>query len=96
MVSPNETTTMKLNANALGLAVGMTGILFYVLCMLLMWIGGADVTATFFNSLLHGLDVHEVMRMSVPAGETVMGLILTFVLGWLGGYFIALLYNRFS
>ncbi len=87
---------MKLSANALGLAFGLTALIYYLLCMLLMWVGGAEVTATFFNSLLHGLDLHSVMRMQVPLAETLMGLILTFVLGWLAGYFVAIIYNRFS
>lgn len=87
---------MKLKASALGYAFGLTVVFYYLLCMLLMWMGGAEVTATFFNSLLHGLDVHSVMRMRVPLGETLMGLILTFMLGWLAGYLVAVLYNRFS
>ncbi len=87
---------MKLQANAFALATGLVAVLYYILCMLLMWIGGKEVTVAFFNSLLHGLDVASIVRMNVPLPETLLGLVLTFVLGWLGGWLIATSYNRFA
>jgi hypothetical protein len=47
----------------------------------------------FFNSLLHGLNVESILKTSVPAGEVVLGLITTFILGWFAGVLIAGFYN---
>jgi len=82
-----------INSNKLGLALGSTGVLFYLGCMLLMLIAGKEGTTWFFNSILHGLDVTNVAQMGVPIGQTVTGIIITFVLGWLGGYLVGTIYN---
>lgn len=82
-----------LSIKKLGLAVGSTGAIFYLGCMILMLVAGTKGTALLFNSLLHGLDVEPVIRMGVPFGETVIGLVLTFILGGIAGALIALIYN---
>jgi len=80
-----------------GLAFGVTGVLLYFGCILLMLTVGRDGTIQFFNSLFHGLDVAPISRMNVPIQEVIMGIVQTFVLGWLIGACIAGVYNfRFS
>jgi len=76
-----------------GLAVGSTGVLLYLGCILLMLTVGRDGTIQFFNNLLHGLDSSSIIRMNVPIAEVLMGLIQTFVLGWLIGASVAGIYN---
>ncbi len=82
-----------INSKKLGIALGTTGVIFYIGCMLLMLIVGQTGTTWFFNSLLHGLDVSSISRMSVPAVQTIVGIILTFGLGWLTGFLIGTFYN---
>ena len=82
-----------INSNRLGLALGLTGVILYLACMCLMLIAGQDGTTWFFNSVLHGLDVSSVSRMSVPFGQTIVGIILTFGLGWVSGFLIGTFYN---
>ena len=82
-----------INSKKLGLALGTTGVILYLGCMLLMLVAGESGTIWFFNSVLHGLDVSEVSRMNVPGGQTVAGSLITFVLGWLGGYLTGTIYN---
>lgn len=77
----------------LGNAVGTTGVLFYLGCVLLMTIGGEKFSIFFFNSILHGLDTTNVIRMHIPVWESAVGIVLTFILGWLFGTGIALIYN---
>ena len=84
---------MKLNVKKLGFATGLTGALLYLGCMLIMLTLGQDGTIKLFNSLLHGLDVTSVARMDVPIVESLVGIVLTFILGWLIGACIASLYN---
>ncbi len=83
----------KLNVKKLGLAIGLTGVLLYFGCMILMTTVGHDGTVKFFNSLLHGLDVSTVIRMEIPLWEAGIGIVQIFILGWLTGACIAAIYN---
>jgi len=42
---------------------------------------------------MHGVDVTSIMRWDMPWWETALGVIETFVLGWLFGGLIAGCYN---
>ena len=82
-----------LSIKKLGMAVGTTGAVLYIGCIILMVSVGREGTIFFFNSLLHGLDVEPIIRMSVPPMDALFGLIQTFILGWLVGALIAAIYN---
>ena len=77
----------------LGMATGLTGALLYLGCMVVMFTVGREGSVKFFNSLLHGLDVSTVIRMDIPLWEACLGIVQTFILGWLIGACIASLYN---
>lgn len=83
----------RINIKKFGLAFGLTGALLYMGCILLMATVGHDGTVKFFNSLLHGLDVTSIVRMDVPLWEAGIGIVETFILGWLVGACIAGFYN---
>lgn len=85
-----------INVKKFGFAVGLTGAFLYVGCVLVMGTVGHDGSVKFFNSLLHGLDVSAILRMDVPLWEAVVGIIETFVFGWLVGACIAGFYNAVS
>jgi hypothetical protein len=82
-----------INVKKFGLAFGLTGALLYLGCALAMITVGHAGTVKLFNSLLHGLDVSLVIRMDVPLWEAGIGIIETFILGWLIGACIAGFYN---
>ena len=82
-----------INIKKFGLAFGLTGALLYMGCIVLMATVGHAGTVKFFNSLLPGLDVSTVVRMDVPLWEAGIGIIETFILGWLVGACIAGFYN---
>lgn len=84
-----------INVKKFGLATGTTGALLYLGCALVMATVGHDGTIKFFNSLLHGLDVSTIVRMHVPLWEAGIGIVETFILGWLIGACIAGFYNAF-
>lgn len=88
-----EKNMEKLSIKRLGLAVGSTGALLYLGCILLMVTVGREGTIWFFNSLLHGLDTTSIIRMDVPFWQALLGIVQTFILGWLIGAVIALVYN---
>ncbi|HMQ04357.1 MAG TPA: DUF5676 family membrane protein [Pyrinomonadaceae bacterium] len=83
----------RLNVKKFGFAVGATAALLYLGCMLVMFTVGANGTARFFNSLLHGLDVSGIIRVGMPLWEAVIGIIEIFILGWLSGACVAAIYN---
>lgn len=83
----------RLNVKKLGFSFGLTGALIYLGCMIVMSTAGKEGTINFFNSLLHGLDTTYILRMDIPLWEAGLGIIQTFILGWLIGACIAAFYN---
>lgn len=82
-----------INIKRFGLAFGLTGAVLYLGCVILMSILGHEGSVKFFNSLLHGLDTSSLIRMQVPLWEALIGIVETFILGWLVGACIACFYN---
>lgn len=85
----------KLSAIRLGFAFGITFGLFYIACIAMMTLFGEQATVFVFNSLMHGIDTTEIIRMNVPISDSLIGLTGTFGLGWVMGALIALFYNFF-
>jgi hypothetical protein len=77
----------------LGLAFGLTATLLYFGCAMVMLVLGHESTVTFFNTLLHGIDVRSIIRMDISAVEALIGMVQTFILGWLVGACVAAIYN---
>ncbi|MEZ5275564.1 MAG: DUF5676 family membrane protein [Opitutaceae bacterium] len=84
---------MKLNPKGLGLAFGVAAVFFYLGCILLMTIAGRGALVVFFNALLHGLDIGPILSAKVSFWMTILGLVNTFILSWLFGALIAVVYN---
>lgn len=87
---------MKLNPRSFGMAAGCAAAIFYLGCMLLMHFASPEALVTFFNSLLHGLDIEPILRTEVGWALSLFGLINTFVLAWLFGALMAMIYNLAS
>ncbi|MEO5645670.1 MAG: DUF5676 family membrane protein [Bacteroidia bacterium] len=82
-----------INVKKFGLACGLTAVLLYIGCIVLMITVGHAGSVKFFNSLLHGLDVTSIIRIDVPWWEAILGIVETFILAWLVGACVAGLYN---
>lgn len=82
-----------INIKRFGLAFGLTGAVLYLGCVILMVTVGHEGSVKFFNSIIHGLDTSTFIRMQVPWWEALIGLVETFILGWLVGACIACFYN---
>ena len=89
----NNQNMNSISPRRLGLAFGLTGVVFYLACILTMITAPHDKQIVFFNSLLHGIDVSPILRTSVPFGEALLGIISTFILAWFAGAMIAGFYN---
>ena len=82
-----------LKVQRFSLAFGVASAVLYAGCVVFMAVLGKQNTIIFFNSLLHGLDVRLIIRMDVPFQDTVIGIIETFILGWVFGAVIGVVYN---
>lgn len=76
-----------------GFACATVVVLLYLGCILLMATVGRDGSILFFNTLLHGIDTSSTIQMNVPVSEALMGIVQTFILGWLIGASVAACYN---
>ena len=85
-----------INVRTMGLAIGVTGALLYLGCIIVMATVGQQASVKFFNTLIHGVDFSSVVRMSIPWWEAIIGILETFILAWLTGACIAGVYNFFS
>lgn len=83
----------RLKIKKLGFAFGLTGALIYLGCMVVMFTAGQEGSIAFFNSLLHGLDTTNIIRMDVSLLDALFGIIQTFILWWLIGALIGAFYN---
>ena len=83
----------RLNVKKLGFAFGLTGTIIYLGCMIVMATAGREGSIIFFNSLLHGLDTSNIIRIDIPLLEVLMGIVQTFILWWLIGASIGAFYN---
>lgn len=83
----------SLDIKRFGFATGSTLALLYAACIVLMLTVPQELTVQFFNSLLHGWDVSPLMRWDVPWWEALLGIVETFILGWLFGALFSAFYN---
>ena len=90
-----ESEMQKLSPLPLGVAFGAAGAVFYIGCMIFMATATGDAVAWISNSVLHGVDVTSVMRESIPFGQSLFGILLTFIGGFAFGALSASIYNVF-
>lgn len=82
-----------LSVTRFGFALAMASALFYVACTVVMMTVPQEVAIRFFNSVMHGVDVTSITRWDMPWSEMVVGVLETFILGWLFGAITAVFYN---
>lgn len=82
-----------INIKRFGFAMGSALALLYLGCAFVMATVPKEAAIRFFNSLLHGVDVTTIMRWDMPWTEMIVGVLETFILGWLFGAALAALYN---
>lgn len=83
----------QLDPKCFGFACGTAAAFFYLGCVLLMGIAGHEALVAFFNGILHGIDVAPILQPHLGFWLTVLGFIDTFILSWLFGALVAVLYN---
>jgi len=84
----------KINVKKIGIASGITGMIFYLGCVLIMSLLGKEVFVKIANLLFHGTDFTSIARMNIPVFESILGLFVSFIFWGAIGYIIATIYNK--
>ena len=83
-----------LNVKWTGLAVGITLVIVYSLCALVLSLIGHDTAVAVINGMMHSLDVTAVVTQThVPVISALLGAVAWFIIGWLIGATFATIYN---
>jgi len=89
----SSSNLLKRNVNAMGLALAVTLTLLNVFCLLLLLIA-PNFFLGLFGSFMHGLDLSKIAVIPVLSINTFLGIIVTFIGGYILGVVFATLYNR--
>ena len=84
----------RLHVTSFGFATGTTVAIIYFGCILVSLCLGNEAIARFFGYLAHGFDFAPILRSApITITEAVTGIIQWFIIAWLTGASIAMLYN---
>ncbi len=83
----------RINTKAMGFALGLCFTLLYLAGVFIVHTVPRPAAVAFFNSIIHGIDVSSIMRWEMPWWEMVIGVLQIFIIGWLFGSAVAILYN---
>ena len=84
----------KLNQKKFAIASGLTSVVVYFGCFLIMTVLGKDSLVKLSSLLFHGMDFSNIIRMNIPIGETLWGAVTSFIFWGIIGYLLALIYNK--
>ena len=85
---------IRLSQKKLAIATGLTSVVIYLGCFLVMALLGKNGIVKLSNLLFHGMDFSNIIRMNIPIGETLLGAAISFLF-WGGiGYVVAFIYNK--
>ncbi|HLC82893.1 MAG TPA: DUF5676 family membrane protein [Bacteroidia bacterium] len=76
-------------ANTLGII--FAGVSFLCAILVLIFPGA---TMNLFSNIFHGIDITQIAKTSISLESIMIGLIEAFILGWIIGWFFAVVYNK--
>lgn len=83
-----------INIKQFGFAVGITIVIIYIGCIIVISFISTETAVAFFNNLMHSVDVSAIIRKTpMPISEALIGAVEWFIIGWLVGASIAAVYN---
>ena len=86
----------NLNKKSVALASGFTASIIYLCCFIIMNLLGKESLIKLSNLLFHGVDFSTIIRMDISIGESLFGLILTFIFWSIIGLIFSFIYNKIS
>ena len=89
-----KTFFLKLNVSKFGIALGLAFSISFLLCNLILMIGGKNLSLSVMNTIFHDADFNSLMTDNgFNFGKLLAGMGILFVAGAFIGWFTALLYN---
>ena len=85
----------KKDVNATGIALALTFLIVSIVCLVLVLIA-PKFAISLFGSFMHGIDITKIAVTPSISGNTLLGLIVAVVGGYLIGAIFAALYNKFA
>ena len=82
----------KLNTRRVANSLAITAGIFSLACALLILMAPA-FTVNLFGAIFHGIDLSQISK-TATLGSSILGIIEAFVLGWIIGWFFAVVYNK--
>lgn len=80
-----------------GVALGLAIAIINLICILLMLIAGDDSVASLANNFAHGIDLTALpVGKEITAGTVVVGLLVTFAMGFVIGVVTGGFYNALA
>ncbi|QEM07133.1 hypothetical protein DIU31_027850 [Mucilaginibacter rubeus] len=84
----------RLHVTKLGFAAGTTVAIIYSGCIIISLALSNEAVAKFFGSLAHSFDFTAIIRKApITFSEAITGIIEWFIIAWLMGSCIAVIYN---
>lgn len=85
---------MKITSSKFALALGIALSFSFLICNIILAIGGKDFSLNMFNILFHDMDFKSLMIGSgFNIGKLIGGMIILFFTGLFSGYITASIYN---
>ena len=86
--------TMKITSSKFALALGIAFSISFLICNIILAIGGKDFSLNMFNLLFHDMDFKPLMiDNGFNIGKLVGGVIILFITGLFSGYVTTSVYN---
>lgn len=75
---------------------GITSVIIYLGCYLIMLLLGKESLVKLSNYLFHGVDFSTIIRINIPVGETLLGLVISFFFWGIIGFTYTLIFNKIT
>ncbi|MBI2653702.1 hypothetical protein HYX02_02715 [Candidatus Woesearchaeota archaeon] len=84
----------KLNPNKVALSLGITAVVLYIICLILVTIFPLQMMAPFVNNLIHSVDFTGMMTKNITLNGSIVGIVAWFIIAAVTGYIFAFVYNQ--
>lgn len=86
----------KLKPIKSAISAGITSVVIYLGCYLIMLLLGKESLVKLSNYLFHGVDFSSIINMDIPIGETLIGLIISFFFWGFIAFLYTTTYNKLT
>ena len=85
----------NINVKTSGLSLAILSTLLSLLCALSYWLF-PSLTISYFNYIVHGIDITLITTRSISLSNVLIGLVIVFISAYLIGALFAVIYNYFN